>query len=874
MKALRCLRALPLALMLLAAPLRAEQGTIVGPIAGPKTMADVMAIINASFLAIQSCNSGSSAPLNGPSAANVHYQCWADTTTNPVVYKTWDGAAWAAFGKLNTSTHLWTPVYQGTDLSTASIATTGTSGHAVPFLDGANTWSAVQAMNSGMLGLKGSASGMGTLNAPAAAASYVWTLPAANGTLADLALAQTLTNKTLTAPVLTTPAITGGTAAALKFANTENLTADRTLTVRLNDANRALTLGGDITTAGSVTMSGAFGFTGTLTGTTAVTFPTAGTLATLAGTETLSGKTLTAPTINGGTHTAITGLGIRSTGAAFDVRFAATEALTADRTLTWVLGDASRSVTLGGNVSTGAGLTTVGALSTGGAFTTAAAFTQAGVFATTLTSTGVTNATLPVGTHTLAGLDVGQNWTALQGYASGNFALNGATSGRLILDVAAIAGTSTLKCPAGSTDFTATGGTSQVLKQVSLGGAFTVGQLAASDLSNGTSGTGAVALVTSPAFTTPSLGTPSAATLTNATGLPVSTGISGLGAGIGTALAVPSSANLRAAITDETGTGPAVFGTSPNITTPTGIVKGDVGLGNVDNTSDVNKPVSTAQAAADALKANLASPAFTGVPAAPTAAPGTNTTQIATAAFVQAAVAASTSGVASFNGLTGIVTSGVVVQKFTASGTYTPTPGMLHAIIECVGGGGGGGGVAGASAYLGGGGAGGSGGYSRLYTTASAIGASKAVTIGTAGTGGASGANAGVAGGDTSVGTLCIAKGGGAGSGASNGQVGSGGAGAVAGTGDITGTGKPGGTSPYIVNATFNINLTGPPGGSTEFGGGALQTIPNPGQTFNGNVATGYGAGGSGGSTNSVAANGAGGAGSPGLVIITEFVNL
>ena len=35
------------------------------------------------------------------------------------------------------------------------------------------------------------------------------------------------------------------------------------------------------------------------------------------------------------------------------------------------------------------------------------------------------------------------------------------------------------------------------------------------------------------------------------------------------------------------------------------LVKGDVGLGNVDNTSDVNKPVSTAQAAADALKSNI-----------------------------------------------------------------------------------------------------------------------------------------------------------------------------------------------------------------------------------------------------------------------------
>ncbi len=52
--------------------------------------------------------------------------------------------------------------------------------------------------------------------------------------------------------------------------------------------------------------------------------------------------------------------------------------------------------------------------------------------------------------------------------------------------------------------------------------------------------------------------------------------------------------------------------TSPSITTPTGIVKGDIGLGNVDNTSDADKPVSTAQQTALNLKANLASPTFTG----------------------------------------------------------------------------------------------------------------------------------------------------------------------------------------------------------------------------------------------------------------------
>lgn len=67
------------------------------------------------------------------------------------------------------------------------------------------------------------------------------------------------------------------------------------------------------------------------------------------------------------------------------------------------------------------------------------------------------------------------------------------------------------------------------------------------------------------------------------------------------------------------------------------LVKADVGLGSVDNTSDASKPVSTAQATAIGLKANTASPTFTGVPAAPTATPGTNTTQLASTAFVEAA---------------------------------------------------------------------------------------------------------------------------------------------------------------------------------------------------------------------------------------------
>jgi hypothetical protein len=70
-----------------------------------------------------------------------------------------------------------------------------------------------------------------------------------------------------------------------------------------------------------------------------------------------------------------------------------------------------------------------------------------------------------------------------------------------------------------------------------------------------------------------------------------------------------------------------------------------VGLGNVDNTTDAAKPVSTATQSALDLKSNVASPTFIGVPAAPTAVAGTSTTQVATTAYVvgQAAAANPTS---------------------------------------------------------------------------------------------------------------------------------------------------------------------------------------------------------------------------------------
>ena len=124
----------------------------------------------------------------------------------------------------------------------------------------------------------------------------------------------------------------------------------------------------------------------------------------------------------------------------------------------------------------------------------------------------------------------------------------------LIADTASVGGAGGITI--GSTAVTNGTSTSVLFNNVGVAGEYAI------------SGSGSVAMTISPALITPALGTPTAGVLSSCTGLPVSTGIAGLGTGIATFLATPSSANFAAAVTGETGSGALVFGTSPTLVTP------------------------------------------------------------------------------------------------------------------------------------------------------------------------------------------------------------------------------------------------------------------------------------------------------------------
>ena len=137
-------------------------------------------------------------------------------------------------------------------------------------------------------------------------------------------------------------------------------------------------------------------------------------------------------------------------------------------------------------------------------------------------------------------VSIGQTITTTSSPTFAGLNYSGSTSGTANVIAPAVAGTTTITLPGATGTLATIAGTETFTNKT----------------------------LTSPILTTPNLGIPSSATLTNATGLPIATGVSGLGTGIASFLATPTSSNLNTAVSDRTGTGALVFANTPTLVTP------------------------------------------------------------------------------------------------------------------------------------------------------------------------------------------------------------------------------------------------------------------------------------------------------------------
>jgi hypothetical protein len=323
--------------------------------------------------------------------------------------------------------------------------------------------------------------------------------------------------------------------------------AIRQLMAQLKDF-QAGTAGDSVTVGGNLSVTGTSTLTGAITATGGVS-----------GAITSSSATITGGTITGITDLAVAdgGTGASTAANARTNLSAASSGANSDITSITGLTTALTVLQGGTGVTTSTG-TGNNVLSTSPTLVTPALGTPSALVGTNITGTasGLTAGNVTTNANLTGAVTSVGNATSLGSFTSaqllgaltdetGTGSAVFATSPTLVTPAlgtpSALVGTNITGTAAGltagnvTTNANLTGAITSVGNAASLG-SFTSANLLAA-LTDET-GTGSAVFATSPTLVTPILGTPTSATLTNATGLPIASGVSGLGTGVATALAV------------------------------------------------------------------------------------------------------------------------------------------------------------------------------------------------------------------------------------------------------------------------------------------------------------------------------------------------